>query len=185
MIGYERNADKVATILYAPVLRNMNSWRWAITVIQFAADPKMTTRSTSWYLWDLFASHLITHTLPTEGEFDPLFYVAGRNEDKGTFVWKGAAYNTTEPVPVSLAFEGVKEGTQAVLTKLTAEDDDPWAYNDPHLGNNVVLTEETVLVANEDGVFEFEMEELSIAVLETRPTKCVRRRQPSQGAWEN
>lgn len=48
MIGYERNADRVLGTYFAPVLRNMNRWQWSITLIQFAADPAITTRSTSW-----------------------------------------------------------------------------------------------------------------------------------------
>ncbi|ROT42655.1 glycoside hydrolase [Sodiomyces alkalinus F11] len=171
MIGYERNADRIPATFYAPILRNMNRWQWAMTMVQHAADPAMTTRSTSWYLWELIAAHIMTHTLPAEGDIGPLYYVAGKNEDKGSFIWKGAAYNTTDsaPIPVSLSFEGVEEGTKALLTMLTnaEEDKDPYAYNDPHLGNNAVERTTFVLTANEEGAFEFDMPELSIAILDT------------------
>ncbi|KAL2759948.1 glycoside hydrolase family 51 protein [Sodiomyces alcalophilus JCM 7366] len=169
MIGYERNADRIPATFYAPILRNMNRWQWAMTMLQHAADPAMTTRSTSWYLWELIAAHPMTHTLPAEGELGPLYYVSGKNEDKGSFIWKGAAYNTTDsaPIPVTLNFEGVEQGTKALLTMLTNSEEDPYAYNDPHEGNNVVDRTTFVLTANDEGAFEFEMPELSIAVLDT------------------
>jgi alpha-N-arabinofuranosidase len=98
MIGYERNADRVLGTFYAPVLRNMNRWQWSITLLQFAADPALTTRSTSWYVWSLFAHHPITHTLPVESKagYGPVYYGAGMDEERGgAMVWKGAVYNTT------------------------------------------------------------------------------------------
>ncbi|KAJ4268982.1 hypothetical protein NW762_003053 [Fusarium torreyae] len=169
LIGYERNADRIPGTFYAPVLRNMNKWQWAVTIVQFAADSAMTTRSTSWYVWELFAGHPMSHTLPASADFDPLFYVAGKNEDKGSFIWKGAAYNTTKgaDVPVSLSFEGVKPGAQAELTLLTNKKDDPFAYNDPHTGVNIVNSKKTVLKADRKGAFNFKLPELSVAVLET------------------
>lgn len=169
LIGYERNADRVPGTFYAPVLRNMNRWQWAVTIVQFAADPAMTTRSTSWYVWELFAAHPLTHTLPTKGDFDPVFYVAGTNADKGSLIWKGAVYNTTDSadVPVSVSFDGVKPGTKAALTVLTNEAGDPFAYNDPHTGVNIVDSETRIIKADKHGAFKFSLPELSVAVLDT------------------
>jgi alpha-N-arabinofuranosidase len=173
MIGYERNGDRVPATLYAPVLKHLDRWQWPMTLVAFAADPKLTTRSTSWHLWSLFASAALTHTLPVEGEVGgPLYHVAGRGEG-GTLVWKGAVYNTTdgESVDVRVAFEGVREGATARLRTLTVKGGDPWAYNDPYSGEEVVEREERRLVAGEGGWFEFGMEQLSVAVLETRVCK--------------
>ncbi|KAF4920880.1 Alpha-L-arabinofuranosidase A [Colletotrichum viniferum] len=169
LIGYERNADRVPGTFYAPVLRNMNRWQWAVTIVQFAADPKLTTRSTSWYVWEMFAGHPLSHTLEASADFGPVYYVAGKNEAKGNFIWKGAAYNTTnsEDVPVTVKFEGVEAGTKASLTVLTNPSGDPFAYNDPHTGVNIVDTQTLVLTANEDGAFNFTLPELSVAVLDT------------------
>ncbi|KAF4956226.1 hypothetical protein FSARC_11625 [Fusarium sarcochroum] len=149
--------------------KNMNKWQWAVTIVQFAADSAMTTRSTSWYVWELFAGHPMSHTLPASADFDPLFYVTGKNEDKDSFIWKGAVYNTTKgaDVPVSLSFQGVKPGAQAKLTLLTNLKDDPFAHNDPHTGVNIVKTTKTVLKADRKGAFNFKLPELSVAVLET------------------
>lgn len=93
--------------------------------------------------------------------------MAGKST-QDSLVWKGACYNTTnhEAVPVSVAFEGVEPGTRAELTLLTGPED-PYAYNDPWTGENVVKTTKSVLEANQDGEFQFEMPELSVAVLDT------------------
>ena len=101
-----------------------------------------------------------------EGELDPVFFVAGKTK-QDSLVWKGACYNTTDhaDVPVNVAFEGVEPGTQAELTLLTGPED-PFGYNDPWTGVNVVETTKTVIEAGENG-FEFVMPELSVAVLDT------------------
>jgi alpha-N-arabinofuranosidase len=173
MIGYERNADRIPGTFYAPVLRNMNRWQWAVTIVQFAADPAMTTRSTSWFVWELFAAHPLTHTLPATADFGPVYYVAGVNDERGSHIWKGAAYNTTnhEDVPVSVTFEGVEAGAKAQLTLLTNNAEDPYAYNDPHTGVNIVNSTVIALEANKDGAFVFSLPELSVAVLNTEAKK--------------
>lgn len=69
-------------------------------------------------------------------------------------------------MPVSVSFEGVEPGTRAQLILLTGPED-PYAYNDPWSGVNVVETTNKLLEANAEGAFEFEMPELSVAVLDT------------------
>ena len=169
LIGYERNCDRVPGVFYAPVLRNMNRWQWSVTIVQFAADPKITTKSTSWYVWELFAGHIMTKTLPSSADFGPTYYVAGTNEDTGSHILKIAAYNTTngEDVPVSVAFDGVKSGTKAAVTVLTNPGGDPFAYNDPLTGVNIVDRSTFVIEAEKDGAFRFSMPQLSVAVLDT------------------
>ncbi|KAK8045498.1 alpha-N-arabinofuranosidase A [Apiospora rasikravindrae] len=172
MIGYERNADRIIGAAYAPIVRSLDRWQWAAVMIQFAADPAKTTLSTSWYLWELFAGHLMTHTLPATSAFNPLYYVTGKNEDKGTYLFKGAVFNaTTDKVPVSLTFEGLRPGTEAELTILTGPED-PYGFNDPFTGVNVVKTVREKVVSDQEGKFAFSMPDLSIAVLETKASKC-------------
>ncbi|KAK7932591.1 glycoside hydrolase family 51 protein [Apiospora marii] len=184
MIGYERNADRIIGAAYAPIIRSLDRWQWAAVMIQFAADPAKTTLSTSWYLWELFAGHLMTHTLPASSDFNPLYYVTGKNEDKGTYLFKGAVFNATEDVPVSLAFEGLEPGTEAELTILTGPED-PYGFNDPFTGVNVVQTVREKVVSDKEGRFAFSMPDLSIAVLETKGAKGdekkVKRRGMKQG----
>jgi alpha-L-arabinofuranosidase len=162
LIGYERNSDRVPATFYAPVLKNENRYQWAITLIQFTADPAQTTRAVTWYCWSLFAHHPITHTLPTNSssQYGPLYWGAGRDESRdNAIVWKGAVYNTSYSmeIPVTVAFEGVSAGTQANLTVLTNTGENGYAYNDPFTGVNVVATNSTTLTANDEGVFEFSL----------------------------
>ncbi|KAI7588564.1 hypothetical protein KC343_g18861, partial [Hortaea werneckii] len=187
MIGYERNADRIPGTFYAPILRNMNRWQWAVTMIQHAADPALTTRSVSWYIWEALAASPISHTLPANEQFGPVFYVAGRDENRDdALVWKGACYNISSNdiynstyranstrVPVSVHFDGVEAGTEATLTMVTNPGGDPYAMVDPLEGNEVVSTTESPITANADGVFEFYMTELSLAVLDTGVNKRV------------
>lgn len=169
LIGYERNSDRIPATFYAPVLRNMNRWQWAITLIQFAADPALTTRSTSWYVWSLFAHHPISETLPTKGSYGPVWWGAGKDDARDALVWKGACYNTTNGAdePVTVRFDGVKRGTKATLTLLTNPGGDPYQYNDPLKGNNIVESTTTIISADKKGAFHFSMPQLSVAVLDT------------------
>ncbi|KAI0466197.1 alpha-N-arabinofuranosidase A [Xylaria cf. heliscus] len=178
LISYERNADRVLGALFAPILRNMNRWQWSITMLQFAADPALTTRSTSWYVWELMAAHPITETLPASTGFDPLYYVAGKNEKTGAHVFKAAVYNSTDgaDVPVRLTFDGVASETTAELTVLTGPED-PYGVNDPFTGINVVKTTKTAVKSDNNGTFSFSLPNLSVAVLDTKGNRKAVRRQ--------
>ncbi|KAK3934967.1 glycoside hydrolase superfamily [Diplogelasinospora grovesii] len=167
LIGAERNADRLIGATYAPGMRNMNRWQWSVTQIQLAADPKLTTRSTSFYTWKLLGNTPLAKTLPvtaaTAGN-NSLYYVAGVS-DAGTGVFKAAVYNSTAPVPVNVQFEGVDKNTQATLTVLTGPAD-PYGYNDPFTQKNVVKETVTTVKADKDGGFGFSLPALSVAVLE-------------------
>jgi len=172
LIGYERNSDRIPGTFYAPVLKNENRFQWPITLVQFTADPKMTTRAVTWYCWSLFAHHPISHTLPTtsNSSYGPLYWGAGKDENRnGALVWKGALYNTTDggSIPVSVHFEGVAAGAKASLSVLTNSVGDPYAYNDPFTGVNIVSTNTTELTADGRGAFHFSLPQLSVAVLDT------------------
>lgn len=186
MIGYERNGDRVPGTYYAPVLRNMNRWQWSVTILQFAADPALTTKSTSWYVWSMFAHHPITETLPVNDNYGPVYYGAGKDSNRDAMVWKGAVYNTTNnaEVSISVQFEGIESGTPALLTMLTNPSGDPEAMNIPAtvgrppglgVGENIVANETRVVTANAQGAFEFTMPELSVAVLDTDAEMCKRK----------
>ncbi|KAB5542523.1 glycoside hydrolase superfamily [Coniochaeta sp. 2T2.1] len=177
LLGAERNGDRIIGTTYAPGLRNLNRWQWSITLLQFAADPALTTRSTSWYLLKLFGNHVISKTLPVTSDtgFGPLYYVAGTSA-KGTGIFKAAVYNSTEDVPVSLKFQGYSKGATATLTVLTGPEN-PYGYNDPFTHVNVVKETTSTVTAGDDGSFQFSLPELSIAVLETDgAVKCRKRR---------
>ncbi|KAJ8120066.1 hypothetical protein ONZ43_g3134 [Nemania bipapillata] len=176
LISYERNADRIIGALYAPILRNMNRWQWSITMLQFAADPAMTTRSTSWYAWELLAAHPITETLPASADINPLYYVAGKNEKTQAHVFKAAVYNSTNgaSVPVSLTFDGMAVGTTAELTVLTGPED-PYEVNNPFTGVNIVKTAKTTVKSDNNGTFSFSLPNLSIALaFGVQPTRELR-----------
>lgn len=168
-------------------MMNMNSYEWSPTFLAFNADPTETARSTSWHVYDvrswpstlhcplpldadrssqLFAHSHMTTTLPTTSEtpFGPLYYVAGFDNARNSHIFKAAVYNSTAAVPVSLSFKGVKEGTEAQLTMLTAPD--PYAMNAVG-GANLVKTEVSTLKADGRGTFKFNLPNLSVAVLST------------------
>ncbi|KAK3905544.1 glycoside hydrolase superfamily [Staphylotrichum tortipilum] len=173
LISAERNSDRVIGATYAPGLRNLNRWQWSITLMQHAADPALTTKSVSWHVSRLFSNHIIRETLPvsTDANFGPLYYVAGTSE-KGTSIWKGAVYNSTEPVDVSLQFECHQKNDKATLTVLTGPTD-PYGYNDPWTQVNVVKEKTTTIKADDKGKFSFSLPGLSVAVLETEgKAKC-------------
>ncbi|KAI1173599.1 alpha-N-arabinofuranosidase A [Nemania sp. FL0916] len=178
LIGYERNADRIIGAINAPILRNMNRWQWAITILQFAADTAMTTRSTSWYAWELLAAHPITETLPANAPIGPLYSVAGRNEETKGHIFKAAVYNSTNgaDVPISLTFADVAAGTTAELTVLTGPKD-PYAVNDPFIGVNRVKTTTTTVRSNKSGTFSFSLPNLSVAVLDTKGNQRAVRQQ--------
>ncbi|KAF2022959.1 glycoside hydrolase [Setomelanomma holmii] len=172
LIGYERNSDRVPGTFYAPVMKNENRFQWPITLLQYTADSSQTTRAVTWYCWSLFAHHPITHTLPasSNSSLGPAYWGAGIDENRnGALVAKLATYNTTDgnAVPVSVHFQGVTPGTKAQLTLLTNPSGDPFAYNDPRTGVNIVNTTNTILTAGYSGSFDFSMPQLSVAVLDT------------------
>ena len=108
----------------------------------------------------------MTNTLPATSpdEFGPLYYVTGVDSKKDSHIFKGAVYNSTSDVPVSLTFEGVGRGTKADLTILTAPD--PFTMNEVG-GSNMVNSKTTQIKAGKKGEFSFKLPNLSIAVLTT------------------
>lgn len=113
----------------------------------------------------LFSDVHIEHTLPTTstGETGPLYYVAGRGAED-SHIFKGAVYNSTAEVPVSVAFDGVQQGTPAELTVLTASG--PFDMNAVG-GPNMVNSQVSTVKAGKKGVFDFSLPNLSVATLKT------------------
>ncbi|KAI9727456.1 MAG: hypothetical protein M1834_008400 [Cirrosporium novae-zelandiae] len=163
-IGMERNCDKMIGASYAPLFQNLNSYEWSPDLISYSAYSDNTVLSTSYYAIQLLSTHRFTQNLPTTSTFDPLYYVAGLNNETSTYVFKAAVYNTTSSadVDVSLAFDGLAASVTATMTVLTA----PSGYATNTVGSNVVETAVQTVVAGAAGVLEFSLPELSVAVLE-------------------
>jgi len=147
---------------------NVNLYQWSPTLIAFSADPAHTTKSTSHHVLKLLSTTRVTHNLETTSNstFGPLYYVAGKNNDTGAHIFKAAVYNSTASVPVSLTFQGIKEGTKASLTVLTTND--PWAWNTVEkAGTDVVQNNITTIQAGAGGVFRFTLPAVSVSLLKT------------------
>jgi len=167
LLGAERNAGSTLGASYAPSLTNTASQQWTPDLISFTSDTSQTVRSTSWHTISLLSNTRFTETRSvtvSEGDgFGPAYFVAGQNTDTGAYVLKAAVYNTTAPVPFSVTFAGVSAGTIANLTVLTA----PHAYSMASIGVDPVVYSTKTLTAAVGGLYEFELPNLSLAVLLT------------------
>lgn len=165
LLGAERNSDKIIGASYAPSFMNLNRWEWIPDMIEFDADPSHTTLSTSWHMVSLLSATRITENLPMtmlgNTAYGPAYWVAGRSDATGAHILKAAVYNSSAPVPFSVSFDGVRGGTVANLTYLTA----PMNASNP-VGGNIVETHTESIRANRRGVFSFELPDYSVAVME-------------------
>ena len=134
-------------------------------MISYTADPSQNVMSTSWHVISFLSSIRITNTLPTNNAtIGPVYYVAGQNTNTGSSILKAAVYNSTGDVAMNVNFDGISAGTNANLTVLTAND--PSAYN--NIGTaNVVQASSTTVTSDDNGVFSFNLPDLSVAILET------------------
>lgn len=125
----------------------------------------------------LLGNHIMTNTLPTtsNSSYGPLYWVAGKNDQSNSYLWKGAVYNTTADIPVSVTFEGLPPGTKAQLTVLTGPEN-PYGYNDPWTHVNVVKTSTVITTSDNTGAFTFSLPALSVAVLDTNKSLCSKKR---------
>jgi alpha-N-arabinofuranosidase len=113
----------------------------------------------------LLSSHRISTVLPLEDpSFGPAYYVAGYSNDTDSYILKTAVYNSTVPVNMSITFDGVSEGAEGSLIVLTAPE--LLSFND--VGSDVVMRTESKVVAASGGVFEFEVPDQSVSVLEVK-----------------
>lgn len=134
-------------------------------MITFNADTSATVKSTSYHVMKLLSNHRFTEVLNVENseEYGPGYWVAGVSEDRSAYTWKGAVYNTTEPVEFNVKFPRAKgKAKTAKLTVLTAPD----AFSENRFGEgDLVEYEETVVEAGEKG-FHFSLPQWSVAVLD-------------------
>ncbi|KAE8446472.1 hypothetical protein EG329_011935 [Mollisiaceae sp. DMI_Dod_QoI] len=166
-IGAERNGDVILGQSYAPGLMNMNSYEWSPDLISFTASPSQTVLSTSYHAISLLSSFRYNSTVPvTTSPFGPAYWVAGVS-NPGQYTFKVAIYNATSSVPFNISFEGLGPGAKGTLTVLTAPD----GLSSNKLVNgtvvDIVRKEVKSLTAGEEGSFEFELENYSVAVLTT------------------
>lgn len=186
-LGVERNPDRVYGVAFAPLLQNIDSFQWNVrfmgctslkigrkranmdlfqpNLITFNANTSATVRSTSFHVMELFSNHRFTEVLPVENsaEYSPAFWMAGINEGKHSYTWKGAVYNTTETQDFNIHFPEASSNDTAKLTVLTAPD----AFSENLFGEaDIVNREEVTLQAGREGGFKFSLPQWSVAVLD-------------------
>lgn len=134
-------------------------------MITFDANTSATVKSTSYHVMSLFSKYRFTQVLPLENsdKYGPGYWMAGVNEERGAYTWKGAVYNTTEPVEFNVDFPGIRnKKSRAKLTVLAAPD----AFSENRFGEpDLVKYEGTVLKAGDKG-FHFSLPQWSVAVLD-------------------
>lgn len=114
---------------------------------------------------ELFSNHRFTKVLSVENsvEYSPAFWVAGINEEKHSYTWKGAVYNSTEVQDFNILFPDAASNDTAKLTVLTALD----AFSENLFGEaDLVNREEVTLQARQEGDFEFSLPQWPVAVLD-------------------
>lgn len=166
LIGAERNSEAILGAGWAPTLQNVNSYQWAPDLISFAADPDLTTLSTSYYMVQLMSQNRIVETLPVnavEGGFGPAYFVAGNTQD-GRKMMKFATYNSSVPVEFNIAFDGLSGSAgNGQLTLLTGPED----ANEGNVfgsGENVVVRAVSDVPAGSDGTYSFSVPELAVGI---------------------
>ncbi|TLS31002.1 hypothetical protein PpBr36_02628 [Pyricularia pennisetigena] len=166
-IGNERHPDKIYGSAFAPLLQHVDQYQWSPNLISFNANTSATTLSTSYHVIKLFSNARFTEVLPVDNsaEYNPAFWVAGRNADANKFLWKAAVYNVTgdaDEVDFDVVFPGVVEGSSAQLTVLTSSD----PLNENVLGAaDVVVAETRNVTAGQNG-FTFKLPQWSVALLD-------------------
>ena len=165
-LGAESFSAGTIGATYAPILQNLNRFQWTPDLVSFSADPKQDVLSTSYKSIQLLSSKRFTQTRPitTEDTPDPAYWVAGDNTVTGAKYLKLAVYNSTENVTFGVTFDGLAPGTAANLNVLTAPDGASVSL--PNSTNPVIMTV-TPLTLDTNGVYSFDLPQLSVAVLET------------------
>ncbi|KAI6817140.1 glycoside hydrolase [Hortaea werneckii] len=106
LLGMERNPNVCKFASFAPSLQDLNWYNWTPDMIAFDADPSHTVLSASYWQQWLFAHYRGHETLPvtnTEGDFNPLFWVATiDNEKNAVYVKVINTLNTSVPLTVNM-----------------------------------------------------------------------------------
>jgi hypothetical protein len=152
-------------------------------LISFNADSSQTTLSTSYQQIALFSKHRMDtlYTGYQSSTYGPAYWVTGKNNATGSYLFKAAVYNVTAPVPGAssattvpfrVSFPQRQDGANATLTVLTSPSG-PYGMNTPaaatttaasQTGSNAVSTAVSTVVYK-NGAFAFDLPQWSVAVL--------------------
>ncbi|KAL5354944.1 glycoside hydrolase superfamily [Aspergillus floccosus] len=155
MIGLERNSDVVKMAAYAPLLQHFGFTQWSPTLYGFDSNPGSITRSTSYYVQQMFSTNQGSTILPVNSTagFGPLYWVASRTND--TYYVKLANYGEDRQT----VYVEVPDTKSGKLETLSGPRD---GYNIPH---NVTIQPVTKNVTGSDGNYTINMTPWSVAVL--------------------
>ncbi|KAI9492335.1 glycoside hydrolase superfamily [Zychaea mexicana] len=161
LTGMERNADIVIMVAYAPLLKREGQEQWNPDMIHF--DTEKAWFTPSYYVfqeWSKSHADTILQVDHTDGEFGPLYWVAGSNKEKNQVYIKVANIGDTEQsVKINLQSLAVNtEGTARIITG-----DSPDLENTKE--STVVKTEESTFTLNSESDFEYTFAALSATVL--------------------
>ncbi|KAF2157721.1 glycoside hydrolase family 51 protein [Myriangium duriaei CBS 260.36] len=157
MIGAEINADVVQAMSYAPLLSREGRSQWDPNLISFNSDPSKTSRSTSYYVQQMFAQNVGQKTLPMTGAAQGPIYFNAMQKDNSVIV-KLANYNGTD-TSININIPGCKTNV-AHYTTISAPDG--LSYNSP--GSEVTKLV-TTQVTGSNGAFSVELADLMVGVL--------------------
>lgn len=134
-------------------------------MITFNADTSATVLSTSYHVMKLFSNHRFTEVLQLENseDYGPGYWMAGVSRDRHAYTWKGAIYNTTEPVDFNVEFPNVQTAkSKAKLKVMTAPD----AFAENRFDEPDLVEYEEMELEAGNGGFQFSLPQWSVAVLD-------------------
>ncbi|KAL1306356.1 hypothetical protein AAFC00_005070 [Neodothiora populina] len=153
MIGMERNSDVVKMSCFAPILEHFDMAQWSPDAVGYDAANGVT-RSTSWFVQQLFSANRGDTILPVESDsgFGPAYWVAS-SAGNTNFV-KLANYGDASQT-ISINIDGK---TTATLTQLSGGQEDS---NTPGEEN----VQPVVTAIDGNGTFSFSLPAWSVSVL--------------------
>jgi alpha-N-arabinofuranosidase len=87
-LAAERNPNLVTLTAYAPSLQNRNKYVWTPNMISFEAQYNQTVLTTSYWQQWLFSHYRGSHTVPVQGEINPLYWVGNIDNSTGVMYLK-------------------------------------------------------------------------------------------------
>ncbi|GME62715.1 hypothetical protein MAP00_004958 [Neofusicoccum parvum] len=155
MIGMERNSDVVKMASYAPLLEHFGHTNWTPNLIGFNATAGSVTRSTSYFVQQMFASNRgsTIREVSSDVDFGPVYWVASVDDTDAYFV-KLANFGEAEQ-DVTVNIEGKVSGELTILSGGALQSNEPL---------NEVVTP-SVSALSGDGVFSFSIPAYGVAII--------------------
>jgi len=169
MTGLERNADIVEMTAYAPLFAHVENWQWRPDLIWF--DNLNCVRTPSYYVQQMYASHVGTHALntlcngaPLTGQ-DSLYASSATDKKRGQLILR-IANTAKSKQAVRYEIEGLKFGNyKARIIELSQAAPD--AENTIDNPNAVVPKEQLIDIDNKNLSFDLKPQSFLTIIIET------------------